>query len=507
MRIPSRLRLVALGTLAAAAACADPVAPPATPDAAPSLARSASAGSGQPIPDQYIVVFDDAVRDVPGLARGLAGAHGATVRFEYEHALKGFAGRMSAQAAEAIARNPNVAYVEQDQEMTVGTTQSPATWGLDRIDQRDLPLSNSYTYEATGAGVTAYIIDTGILTSHSEFGGRATGGYTAIDDGRGTTDCHGHGTHVAGTVGGATYGVAKGVSLVAVRVLDCNGRGPNSGVIAGMDWIVGQHAAGAPAVANMSLGGGADQATDDAVQRMIADGVTTAVAAGNGDILGNPQNACNYSPARAPNAITVGSTTSTDARSSWSNYGTCLDLFAPGSSITSAGITSSTATATKSGTSMATPHVAGVAALYLSANTGAAPSAVRDAIVAAATPNKVGNPLTGSPNLLLYSAFVGGASEPPPTGNQAPTAGFSTSCSGLTCTFTSTSADPDGAVVGWSWDFGNGQTAGTEGPHPITFAQGQYTVTLTVTDDDGAISNTASKSLNCRKRGKNVSCQ
>jgi len=507
MRIPSQLRLVALGTLAVAAACADPVAPPAAPDAAPSLARSASAGSGRPIPDQYIVVFDDDVRDVPGLARGLADAHGATVRFEYEHALKGFAGRMSAQAAEAIARNPNVAYVEQDQEMTVSATQSPATWGIDRIDQRDLPLSNSYTYDATGAGVTAYIIDTGIRFGHAEFGGRAVSGYDAIDGGS-ADDCHGHGTHVAGTVGGATYGVAKGVTLVAVRVLDCNGRGPNSGVIAGMDWIVGQHQDGAPAVANMSLGGGADQATDDAVQRMITDGVTTAVAAGNGDILGNPLNACNYSPARAPNAITVGSTTSTDARSSWSNYGPCLDLFAPGSSITSAGITSNTATATKSGTSMATPHVAGVAALYLSANTGASPATVRNAIVAAATPNKVGNPLTGSPNLLLYSGFVGGGSEPPPPpDNQAPTASFNTSCAGLTCTFTSTSSDADGTVVGWSWSFGDGRTASTAGPHTLAFTQGQYTVTLTVTDDDGATSNTASKSLNCRKRGKNVSCQ
>jgi len=479
----SRPLAPAVGVLALAAACADPIAPPATESLAPSLAR-AEGTPGRPIPDEYIVVFDDDVGDVPGLARGLAAAHGASVRFQYQHAIKGFAGHMSAAAAAALARNPNVAYVEQDQEVSVSTTQTGATWGLDRIDQRDLPLSGTYTYENTGAGVTAYIIDTGILSSHTEFGERVSGtGYTAIADGRGTTDCHGHGTHVAGTVGGSTYGVAKGVTLVAVRVLACNGNGANSGVIAGMDWVVEHHEAGTPAVANMSLGGGADAATDEAVQRMIGDGVTVAVAAGNGDILGRPQNACNYSPARAPNAITVGSTTSTDARSSFSNYGTCVDLFAPGSGITSAGISSTTATASMSGTSMATPHVAGVAALYLQSNPAASPATVAAAMVDAATPNKVTNPMTGSPNLLLYSGFIGGGGTP---GNQAPTASFTFSCTDLSCGFSDTSTDSDGSIASWSWSFGDGTASTAKNPTRTYAAAGTYSVTLTVTDNGGA---------------------
>jgi len=280
--------------------------------------------------------------------------------------------------------------------ITIDATQSPANWGLDRIDQRALPLSNSYTYNYTGAGVTAYIIDTGILFGHTEFGGRAVSGWDFVNNDADASDCNGHGTHVAGTVGGSTYGVAKGVSLVAVRVLDCAGSGTTAGVIAGINWVTNQHTTG-KAVANMSLGGAASTTLDTAVKASIADGVVYAVAAGN-----NNRDACKFSPARVPEAITVGATTNTDTRASYSNYGACLDLFAPGSSITSAWYTSTTALNTISGTSMATPHAAGVAALYLQGHT-ATPAQVRDALVAASTLGVVINEGLNSPDRLLFS--------------------------------------------------------------------------------------------------------
>lgn len=348
------------------------------------------------IPGRYIVVFkaEKSAADI-GNAVAQAKAQGGKIHYQYDAVLKGFAASLPEQALKGLVHNPNVEYIEADQIVTIDTTQTPATWGIDRIDQRALPLSNSYTYNYTGAGVTAYIIDTGILFTHTEFGGRAVSGYDFVDNDTNALDCNGHGTHVAGTVGGSTYGVAKGVSLVAVRVLDCSGSGTTSGVIAGINWVTSKHTA--KAVANMSLGGSASTSLDTAVKNSIASGVVYAIAAGN-----NNKDACRYSPARVPEAITVGATTSTDARASYSNYGTCLDLFAPGSSITSAWYTSNTATNTISGTSMATPHVAGVAALYLEGHS-ATPQQVRDAMVGSATSGVVGNAGRGSPNLLLYS--------------------------------------------------------------------------------------------------------
>jgi subtilisin family serine protease len=372
-----------------------------------------SADTTVTIAGRYIVVFRDgtdpaaidaaiAQAEMAAAAESLDVApdapRGMTVHYRYSSALLGFAASMPASSLQALEKNANVDYIEADQVITIDATQTGATWGLDRIDQRALPLSATYTYNATGAGVTAYIVDTGILFGHTEFGGRASFGYDAF--GGNGTDCNGHGTHVAGTVGGATYGVAKGVTLKAVRVLDCGGSGTTTGVIAGVDWVASNHAAGALAVANMSLGGGISSALDSAVNNAIADGVTFAVAAGNSN-----RDACKFSPARVPAAITVGATTNTDARASYSNYGSCLDLFAPGSSITSAWYTSTTATNTISGTSMATPHVAGVAALYLQGNSSASTTQVRDALVNGATPNVVVNAGRNSPNRLLFTAY------------------------------------------------------------------------------------------------------
>jgi len=428
------------------------------------------------IPGQYIVVFDDvqtARTEVVAQAQALARQHGGRILHVYDNAVRGFAASMSATAAAAIARNPRVRYVEQDSVMTIVASQPNATWGLDRIDQRNLPLNTTYTYDTSAVNVDVYIIDTGIRSTHVEFGGRVTNGFTAISDGNGTNDCNGHGTHVSATVGGSIYGVAKSVELHPIRVLGCNGSGSTSGVIAGVDWVRTNHSR--PAVANMSLGGGVSTALDDAVRNAIRSGVTFAIAAGNSNA-----NACNSSPARVAEALTVGSTTSTDARSSFSNFGTCVDLFAPGSSITSAWNTSDTATNTISGTSMATPHVAGVAALYLAVNPSATPSAVQAAIVNNATPNKVTGAGSGSPNRLLYSLF--GAAPP---ADLPPTAAFTFSCSGLTCTFNGSGSTDDQGITSYTWNFGDGQSgSGAVASHPYG-ASGTFTVVLTVTDTAG----------------------
>jgi subtilisin family serine protease len=324
--------------------------------------------------------------------------------FVYHQALNGFAGSIAEAARNGLMRDARVTLIEPDGIVEAVTTQSPATWGIDRVDQQALPLSGTYSYTNTGAGVTAYIIDTGIRFSHSDFGGRASGGYDAVTSGGTAEDCNGHGTHVAGTVGGSTYGIAKGVTLVAVRVLSCSGSGSVSGVIAGIDWVTGNHASGAPAVANMSLGGSASTSLDNAVRNSIADGVSYAIAAGNGNIVGIAQDACKYSPARVGEAMTIGATDKTDKKASWSNFGNCVDFFAPGVGITSSWYSSNTATNTISGTSMATPHVAGVAALYLQSNPSASPSVVRDALYAATTKGIVTSSKSVN-NHLLYSNY------------------------------------------------------------------------------------------------------
>jgi len=397
MSRPSLMRLASAFAVAGVlAACAETptTSSPVSSNLAPETPAFSAGVTPEVVPGRFIITLRAGAD-----ARGVAREHGVAPDFVYSRVLNGFAGRISDAARAGLLRDARVERIEQDGVVTTQTTESGATWGLDRTDQRALPLSTTYTYTATGSGVTAYIIDTGIRFSHNEFGGRASSGYDAVDGGS-ADDCNGHGTHVAGTVGGATYGIAKGVTLKAVRVLDCGGSGSWSGVIAGMDWVATHHSG--PSVANMSLGGGASSSVDDALRRLIASGVTVGVAAGNGNRGGRQQDACTTSPARVAEAITVGATDKTDTKTSWSNYGSCVDIFAPGSGITSSWYTSNTATNTISGTSMATPHVVGVAALYLSSgHATASPATVASALSANSTKGIVKNSYTANNNLLF----------------------------------------------------------------------------------------------------------
>ncbi|HEU4995960.1 MAG TPA: S8 family peptidase [Gemmatimonadaceae bacterium] len=393
-------RLVVVLSALLAAACAEPTSGPAptplpslTPvDQAPLFLKGADGIAGR-----YIVVFRDEVADPHGRAREKALKANGKLEYSYSSALKGFAAELTDEAVSELRADPDVAYIEQDQAITLTATQSPApSWGLDRIDQRNLPLSNSYTYNATPAqqtNVRAYIIDTGIQTGHADFGGRASAVFDAF--GGSGQDCHGHGTHVAGTVGGTTYGVAKSIKLRAVRVLNCSGSGTNSGVIAGMDWVRTNHIK--PAVANMSLGGGFSSAVNTAANNLASAGVFLAVAAGNSNA-----NACNSSPSSAANATSVAASSISDARASFSNFGSCVHIYAPGVSIKSDWLNGGTNTI--SGTSMATPHVTGVAALYKAVNGDASFSAIRSWLINNATLNVItGNP-AGTPNRLLFKS-------------------------------------------------------------------------------------------------------
>ncbi|GLZ31575.1 hypothetical protein Lesp02_37630 [Lentzea sp. NBRC 105346] len=410
-----------MGLAAAAAVTLAASVVPAV-SAAPLVGTILGADRADRVQDSYIVGLNEVSVSraaAPQTSRDLASKYGGQVQEVWQHALNGFHAKMSAQQAARLAADPRVAWVQQDGIVKInGVQPNPPSWGLDRVDQRDLPLDNSYTYDTTASNVHAYIIDTGVRTTHQTFGGRASWGTNTTGDGN-NSDCHGHGTHVAGTVGGAEYGLAKEVKIVAVKVLNCQGSGTSAGVVAGINWVT-QNAI-KPAVANMSLGGGVDTALDTAVNNSIASGVTYAIASGNSNA-----DACNFSPARVANAITVNATQNNDARASFSNFGTCTDIFAPGVNITSSWGTGDTATNTISGTSMATPHVAGAAALYLAANPSAAPAAVQTALINASTPNKVTSPGTGSPNRLLYSRFGGGQPGNPTVnnpGNQTSTVG------------------------------------------------------------------------------------
>jgi subtilisin family serine protease len=363
-----------------------PVAGAASPARVATIARA----QGKAVPGHYIIVLKAGANP-----RSVAAIAHVSPNYVYEAALNGFAAQLNAGQLNALQHNPNVDYIEEDQEASVDATQSSAIWGLDRIDQRNLPLSTTYTYNQTASNVYAYIIDTGIQTSHSQFGGRAAVSYDAL--GGNGQDCNGHGTHVAGTVGGSAYGVAKAVRLRAIRVLNCSGSGTYAQIIAGVNWVTGNHAN--PAVANMSLGGNYSSSLNAAVTNMVNSGVFTAVAAGN-----SSANACNYSPASASGTLTVAASDRTDTRASFSNYGSCVDVYAPGVSITSAWLNG--ATNTISGTSMASPHVAGVAALYKATYGNVSSATIASWIITNSSSNAIKSNPSGTPNRLLFKSTL-----------------------------------------------------------------------------------------------------
>ncbi|MGV9692052.1 S8 family peptidase [Streptomyces sp. NPDC003444] len=391
-----KFRIIAVTTAIAAAAGVTVAAGPFA-GAAPTPAEGTVYGLGaeNAVAGSYVVLLDEKT-DKAGKTE-LAKEYGGTLRRSYDSQVNGFSvNSLTETEAKRLAADPSVAKVVQNRTFSINETQeNPPSWGLDRVDQADTAGDQKYTYpDAAGEGVTAYVIDTGVRVSHGDFGGRASDGFDAIDNDNTAQDGNGHGTHVAGTIAGSAHGVAKKAKIVAVRVLDDNGSGTTEQVIAGIDWVTENHQG--PSVANMSLGGSADPALDEAVKKAIASGVTFGVAAGN-----ESSDAGQGSPSRVAEAITVASSTKDDQQSSFSNFGAVVDIYAPGSDITSAWNDSDTGTKTISGTSMATPHVVGAAAVYLAGHPDATPAQVAEALVGGASADKIGNASPGTANKLL----------------------------------------------------------------------------------------------------------
>jgi len=490
------------------AACSDLATPDRVPARAARRSYSDSLGPDSlvprehvQIPGQYIVTFDTRVQDAPGLAKALVADAGGELRHTYTNALRGFSAKLPDAAVEALSNNPNVASIEPDATVDIEGDESPVpSWGLDRIDQTKNHLNSKYIYDSTaGAGVNVYIVDTGIRTTHADFGGRASEAFTTVTDSLGATDCIGHGTHVAGTVGGTAYGVAKSVRLFSVRVIPCSGSAPMSDLIAALDWVAQNRVL--PAVVNISLSGEYSDAANQAVAGVVASGAVVVVAAGNdfGD-------ACANSPGSASDALTVGASNMGDMQAGYSNFGPCVDLFAPGSVITSDYFSSDTSTSTMSGTSMATPHVSGAAALYLALNPAATPVQVASAILRTATSGVLTNLGAGSPNLLLYTGALNSwAPLPSPTpspGDSPPTASFTASCSKVGCQFDGSASTDDLGISSYTWDFGDGSApaTGTSATATHVYATaGAYMVVLTVTDTGGHTAQ-ASRSVRAKRQ-------
>jgi len=472
--------------LTALAACGDPSAPTSSPNARSGHSTASAAVPSRPpsarLSDQYIVTFAPSVTDVGGAAQELTRRSGGQLIFTYRSAIRGFAARIPSQALTGLRKNPQISRIEEDVAVQAPSNPkgdaSSSSWGIDRIDQSALPLDGKYMAVATGSGVNIYIVDTGIRRTHAELIGRSPVGFTTIADGNGTDDCHGHGTHVAGIAAGTTVGVARGATVYPVRVMDCTGWGASSDVLAGLDWVMQNHAA--PAVVNMSIGRDRSPTLDSAVASLVSSGITVVASAGNAGT-----DACTQSPAGEPSVLTVAASDRYDQQVSNSNGGPCVDLFAPGANIRSAWRTTDTSYAVASGTSMASPHVAGAAALYLESHPNAQPSEVSNALVKSATVGVLTWLGSGSPNQLLFTGVVGAGT---PSQDQPPTASFRASCQNSRCSFDASGSRDDKGIVSYRWYFGDGSAPLTSSSPKTTYRfvfASTYSVVLVVTDSAG----------------------